>query len=148
MKLTKALILPFFTYGSVIFPKLDGLCQRKILIAFNDCARFLFGLRRFDHVSLYTIRLLGCSLDSFLKRRALVVLFKLMQSGRPDYLFDHLQFLQSSRRRDILIPRHSRRILEDSFFVQIPRLWNTLPSEVKSVDSLGAFKRLLFDNLL
>lgn len=146
-KLVKALIVPLFIYGSMIYPKLDSICARKVDVAFNDCIRFIYGLRRFDHVTPYKCLLLGCSLNSYLKRRALIFFYTLLKTGKPAYLREFFEFTTSLRNRNVLIPRFHNEDMESSYLVQIARLWNVLPSNVQDAGVVSAFRRLLETHL-
>jgi hypothetical protein len=50
MKLCKALILPFFYYGDVFCNNLRVHDARKLSVALNSCTRYVYNLRRFDHL--------------------------------------------------------------------------------------------------
>lgn len=139
--LIKALVLPFFVYGFVIFPCLDSACASKINVAFNDCVRFVYGLRRGDHISPFASNLLGCPLRTYLNVQLLCVLHKIIYGNNPAYLSSFFTFLRSQRRSVILLPKFETLVGERSFSVQAARLWNSLPFHVRRLTGLGAFKK-------
>jgi hypothetical protein len=57
------------------------------------------------------------------------VIYRLIGSGRPGYLFDGLQFGRSARLFNLIIPSHRTSARASSFFVQGAILWNNLPLE-------------------
>lgn len=143
MKLVKTLVMPYFTFGRAVFPKLDSVCTRKVEVAFNDCIRFIFGLRRFDHVSSHRCLMLGCSLSSYLKQRMLILLFNILNNDGPEYLKELFRLSISNRNRNIIIPQFRKLVMEDSFLVQAARLWNGIPSHVRSARNVNVFKKLI-----
>lgn len=56
----------------------------------KSIVRYVYGLKRYDSKETYLERLLGCSLDSFLKFRSMCFLYKLDCSTQPSYLRDLL----------------------------------------------------------
>ena len=54
-RLILALILPLFTYGDVFFSlSLNSACQHRLNVLFNSCARYVFGIKRYEHISSFT----------------------------------------------------------------------------------------------
>lgn len=143
LRLVRTLLLPHFSYGSLVFPKLDSVCRRKLEVAFNDCIRFVFGLRRSAYITPFRLSLLGCPLDIYLKRKALIFLFNLIQSKEPKYLYEKVQFLQSSRGRNLRIPIFHTMTYERSYFVQVIRLWNSLSPYIQRAVSVNEFKQYI-----
>lgn len=143
LRLAKALVLPHFTFGSLVYSKLDAECNRRLNVAFNDTIRYIHGLRRFSHISPFIDSFVGCSLETYLTRRRLKFLHSLVIFREPSYLLDHIQFLTSDRHRNILLPRFRTQIGERSYFVQTIRNWNSLPVTLQRTSSHAMFNRLL-----
>jgi hypothetical protein len=54
LELARSLVVPLFLYCDVIFFKvIVGLCDR-LRLAYNSCARYVFGIRRSEHISHYS----------------------------------------------------------------------------------------------
>jgi hypothetical protein len=49
LKLSKALLLPYFFYCDVVFSHMSYVDSRRLQVAFNSCTRYVFNLRRYDH---------------------------------------------------------------------------------------------------
>jgi hypothetical protein len=60
LKLCKALLLPYFFYCDIVFSHLSSVDSRRLQLAFNSCTRFVFNLRRYDHLSTRRNELLVC----------------------------------------------------------------------------------------
>ena len=146
--LAKTLLLPIILYGCEIFCNLDSSTSRKLNVAYNNIARYIYNLRRFDHVSSFAVRISGCSLDNLLNFRSLSYLHEIIQTKQPDYLHGKLNFPHSTRSFTFIIPRYNYLITERQFFVHVIRLWNSLPIAMRSVRSTRRlFKCLLFNYL-
>jgi hypothetical protein len=64
-KLVTSLIVPQFLYCDAIFSKSTVRLRERLKIAFNSCARYIFGISRFEHISQCTNRILGVPLDLY-----------------------------------------------------------------------------------
>lgn len=143
LRLVKSLIIPHFTYCRAVYPLLDAKCTRKVNVAFNDCVRFVYNLKRYDHVSSYANAILECPIQTYIDRRALSLLHKLIVAKTPSYLYEQLNFLHSSRHESLLIPRMKYKVGQRSFFVVVSRLWNSLPNSVRRLLRTSDFKNAL-----
>lgn len=137
------MIIPHFTYCRAVYPLLDAKCTRKVNVAFNDCVRFVYNLKRYDHVSSYANAILECPIQTYIDRRALSLLHKLIVAKTPSYLYEQLNFLHSSRHESLLIPRMKYKVGQRSFFVVVSRLWNSLPNSVRRLLRTSDFKNAL-----
>lgn len=146
VKLAKTLLMPHFLYCDVVLGALDSNSVSKLNSIFNACTRYVCGLRKYDHISLYTSRILGCTITNYFKYRHCVFLFKLLQNGSPTYLLDELTPSSSSRTNNFIIPRFKFKHLQASFGVYSSSLWNSLPHSIKHIQSLKAFKTACFLN--
>ena len=53
LKLVHSLIVPLILYGSNVYGVLDAESQRKLQLSVNNCARFVYNKRKFDHTSQF-----------------------------------------------------------------------------------------------
>jgi hypothetical protein len=107
-----------FLYCDVIFSKSSARLRERLKLAFNSCARFIYSISRYEHISTYTNRILGVPLDMYYSMRIGCMINKIIKIGGPQYLFDELRFGQSSRLFNLLVPAHSLNARACSFFVQ------------------------------
>jgi len=141
--LVKQLIMPFISYAETVYPCLDAASMHKLQVAFNSATRYVFRLSRFDHVSRWNTKVLGCSLENHFKIRNCIFLHKIIQTKTPPYLFDKLRFAVSSRSANLIIPKYKYTVSERLFFVNAIRLWNSLPVSIRSISESGKFKTLV-----
>jgi len=65
------------------------------------------------------------------------MLFKILQSSLPAYLYSKFNRLNSLRTHQIRFPRFTSRTMELSFVVRVIRLWNQLPNSIAMNTSIG-----------
>ena len=112
------------------------------MVFINSCTRYIFGLRKYDHISSYSLRLLGCNIFQYIKFRWCYYLFRLLIYKQPSYLFDKFSFGRSVRNININIPGNCSSQLNASFFVRGSIFWNELPASVKTSRTCREFKKL------
>lgn len=144
LMLVRALLTPIFTYACEIFCCSSAFIRRKLNVAFNNITRYVYGLRRFDHVSEYTKNILGCTLDKYLEYCTIKYLHKIITSKQPPYLFEKLKISRSTRSLSLIQPRVSYQNSERQFFVHAIRLWNALPLRVRRLYNANNFGETLF----
>lgn len=147
IKLVHTLLMPHFIYGNVIFSKMNVDTERHLQVCFNSCIRFIYNLRRFDHVSQFQRSIFDLSLSKFYQFQLLLFLFKLINFKEPQYLFESLVFSRSNRTNNIIIPVHHTNFMGNSFAVRGARLWNDLPHNLKSITLFSEFKRRCKEHL-
>lgn len=141
-KLFLAFVFPLFLYGDVVFFGMSKACERKIQLLLNACVRYIFKLRKYDHISEYSNTVLNCNLNCYYKIRVLCQFFKIISSHTPTYLFDKLKFSLSNRNTaNLIIPINRSNHLNYSFFVKGATLWNMLPTNIKNSNSVKIFKQ-------
>lgn len=140
LKLLKTLIIPLICYAETVYCKLDSVSQNKLQVAFNNSVRYVYGLRRYDHITQYNFLALGCSLLQFLNARKLIFLQNLISTKKPAYLFEKLQFAQSQRTLNLIIPTYQYLNSSRLFFVCTTKLWNALPADIKRINCSKLFK--------
>ena len=86
---------------------------------YNTIARYIFCLRKFDRISMFSRKIVSMSFDNFLKFRVLVLMHKMIVSRMPLYLFKKLRTKRTIRTTYI--------ISERQIFIYAIRLWNSLP---------------------
>jgi hypothetical protein len=99
-------------------------------LVFNACTRYVFGLRRFDHISGLLRDIPGNTLFEYLELRLACFIHKIGLVGAPSYLSFLLILSRSSRNRfiSVLRPAPSTSLRGDSTVYWCIRLWNALLS--------------------
>lgn len=143
-KLVQTLIMPIVTYSEVVYSKLDSGSMHKLNVAFNNVTRYVYGLKRYDHISNWKKDILGCDIEGYLKARNCIFMFKILKNKIPNYLFEKLNLSRSPRSINLIIPSFNYLNSARLFFVNTARLWNSLPNILKNINSFHLFKREVF----
>jgi hypothetical protein len=145
LRLVRSLIVPFFTYGDVVFSRVSGEHLRLLQVSFNSCARFVHSLRRYDHISHVSSEILGCTLTCFYKYKDCLLVRNLLKNGQPKYLRELLNTGVSSRSQNLILPRCSSVLRSKTFFASGPSAYNSLPTAIKTMQSEKGFKTACID---
>jgi hypothetical protein len=86
-KFVISLIVPQFLYSDVMFSKASAAIRGRLKVA---CARYIYGISRYQHISEHANRIHGCSLDMYYDLRMCCAMYRLIGSDRPGYFFDGL----------------------------------------------------------
>ena len=156
--LCNALIQPHFDFACAAwYPCLNKNFKNKIQVAQNKCIRFCLNLGNRSHIGAKEFEAINWLPTKERFEQCLCVgIFKFIAETAPLYIsemFFPVEQSQTTRRslNKLRIPYHkTNRGLKMLSYVG-PRLWNTLPNSLKSVNGVNNFKHkskgLFFDNL-
>lgn len=131
LRLAHAVLMPQILYGLEVFSGSMNYITSKLGRIANTIVRYVYGVRRNDHISEYVKRFMGCSFGNLITLRNLVFFYKIIKSGFPTQLYSKFLFSHSTRNPQIILPRINNALFERSFIVRIARRWNTLPIELR-----------------
>jgi len=142
-----ALIDPIMDYGNVVTYGWGAHgTQNQVhsdLVADNDKIRYIYGLKRTEHVTEYRKRINGLTPESRAKLNSAVMIFKQLSNHKPHYL-NHMFILngESSRYPDNLRINYNPRTDFDTraFSYAAIKFWNEIPLEIRKSESLKSFK--------
>src|SRR5436190_4053755 len=149
------IVFPPFSYCNTVTNDMTVDLANKLQRCQNYCLRFVFDLRRNDHITHIYIQ-------NFILKLADVRLFKILKllhltliSGKPEYLADKFKLISEISAREtrlassmLLIPHHWTSTYNKSFVVTACRAWNSLPNHIKSIESRRRFAASLKEYLL
>ena len=95
--IAKCHLLLGLVYGCELFASCDSVSTEKLNILFNNIVRYVYGLRRYDYVSRFSLKLYGILFDNLLSIRVLLLLHKIIYSESPWYLSDKIRYASSFR---------------------------------------------------
>lgn len=155
--LAQSLLLPILDYADACYPDLTEKQLDKLERLQNVCIRFIFGLRKYDHVSEFRTKLKWLPIRLRRNTHILTLLYSvLFNPSTPLYLKERFEYLhlsnprtlRSSETLQLKTPVHNSTFFQNSFTGQAIRLWNSLPTNIRSAKSLPIFKKLLFTHFL
>jgi hypothetical protein len=141
LQLAQSLVVPLFLYCDVIFSKVAMGLRDGLQLAYSSCARYVFGIRRPEHISRYSARILGLPLGRYYSFRICCQMYRIVSTRKPDYLYRELQFGRSARLSYLIVRRHHNAATVSSVcFIRGAVLWNYLPTSVRGESSEGRFR--------
>ncbi|XP_053104853.1 leucine-rich repeat-containing protein 39 isoform X1 [Hemicordylus capensis] len=137
-------------YCNVLYVGLPLYVVRKLQLVQNAAARLVSGSSRRDHITPVLKELHWLPICFWAKYKVLVITYKALNSLGPGFLRERLlcneprRPLRSSGEVRLHLPP-ARLVATQgrAFSVAAPRLWNTLPSEIRASPSLTSFKKSL-----
>ncbi|KAJ2945895.1 hypothetical protein O0L34_g4803 [Tuta absoluta] len=154
--LAQALLLPILDYADVCYLDATEELLNKLERLQNLAIRFIFGLRKFDHVSEFRAQLKWLPIRLRRDVHILSTLYNILHNpATPDYLRSRFHFLPPDPRprRDCITkvlecPRANTRFLFNSFSVKAAQLWNDLPKTVQESPSISVFKKRVKEHFI
>ncbi|KAJ0174360.1 hypothetical protein K1T71_010506 [Dendrolimus kikuchii] len=150
ISLVQAIILPILDYADACYLNITQEQLIKLERLQNVCIRFIFGLKKYDHISEYRKKLKWLPISLRRNAHLLNLLYRtLFIPYTPPYLKECFNFLHTSHTFDLRssnnlllkAPAHSSTFYSKSFAVQAVCLWNSLPVDVRKAKSLAIFKK-------
>jgi Reverse transcriptase (RNA-dependent DNA polymerase) len=144
-KLVVALLLPMFQYCDILYSQSSEGNKYRLKKLYNSCARYVYNINDSrERMSTHARNITGITLDQLHGYRICSFYYKIISQRLPGYLYDKLRFGHSQRTGILIPPRHHYTDRGNSFFVEGASRWNSLPFEVRSARSVGAFKESYF----
>ena len=121
---------------------------KKLQYVQNTAARIITRTRKFDHITPVLADLHWLPVSYRIVFKILLLAFKSLNNLSPSYLADRLSYqshsrnLRSSSRQLLEQPRSFTKTYGDrAFSVFAPKLWNSLPLDLRKSPSLTSFKK-------
>lgn len=155
--LVNSLLIPIIDYADVAYLDLSEELLNKLDRLLNTCIRFIFCLRKYDHVSHFRAELKWLPIRERRNLRILCILFSTLKDPlSPTYLKTRFNLRTDTHNRNLRsddnllldTPAHNTCFRGNSFSVEAVRLWNSLPFDIRRVDTKERFKRLTRDRFL
>ncbi|CAG9794380.1 unnamed protein product [Diatraea saccharalis] len=137
ISLVQTLLFPILDYADACYLDATEELLNKLERLQNVCIRFIFGLRKYDHISQFRSQLKWLPIRHRRNAHVLSTLYNILYNpSAPSYLRNlfHLSRAQdkpcrSNVRTSLAIPTHHSDFFSYSFTVHAARLWNALPYE-------------------
>ena len=130
-------------------PNYIMLALQRIL---NKAARFIFDIKRRDHVSPYLFRLHMLPVKFRIKFKVCLIAFKVVQGMAPAYLMEKVEMFQPSHMtclrlgqgRDFLMFKDDLQPHKDATWIsEMVSEWNKIPLNIRCSTELDVFKKEL-----
>ena len=83
MRLDKTFLIPFLLYGSEILANCDTDDRRKLNLAYNNIAKYVFIKGHRDHISQFSYRIFEINFGNLLNIKCLILLDKVITVDIP-----------------------------------------------------------------
>lgn len=148
--LMQALVLSKIDYAnSLLLGTAKGQLKRLQLLQ-NMAARVILRLQKWDHISYGLQNLHWLKVEERIEYKVATLIYKALHGDAPGYLADFVKKADPQRElrssaKIHLDPKYcnNSQTKSSSFKYQAPRIWNELPTEIKTAESLDAFKSKL-----
>ena len=147
--LIHALVTSRLDNGNSLLFGITNTLMCKLQRVQNTAARVLSRTRKFEHITPVLRNLHWLPVKQRVAFKIMLITWKALNDSAPTYLQDLLtqysphRHLRSSDKHLLVTPRTRTLYGDQAFSVSAPTLWNSLPQEIRSCQSLQTFKCLL-----
>ena len=138
--LCEGYVLAHFNYCDSVYNNITEFLKQKIQKAQNTCIRFIFGLRKYDHISSYFTQLKTLNMEERRTVHGLTTMHKIVTNIAPTYLTSKIIYHNNlhnynTRNRNNIVIRLSRTVTYNhSYFPTFSRLYNLINSNTDKSD--------------
>jgi hypothetical protein len=150
--LVVALVLSRLDYGNGVLVGLPAYLVRRLQSVQNAAARLIYNLRRFDHVTAALTTLHWLLIPERISYKIAVLTYRVLHGSAPGYLgpvvrvadLPGRQALRSASSSRLVVPPFKLSTIGNRAFpVAGPQVWNDLPEDITSAQSLSTFRQRL-----
>lgn len=155
-KLCELLVMPFIYYCFVIYyPCLDSVDKYRLQKIQNNCCRFIFNLRKYDHVSDKILELKWLKVDKLFVYHFATFVYRLFLTSEPAYLRIKFHCRRSTHNANIdlrnveqlSMPKFRTTLYQRSFVYNTVKIYNRLYELFKTSKSVNGFKKMVRSSL-
>jgi len=153
-RLVASLVLPLFDYCCAVLTDITAVLNTKLQRALNACVRYIYRAKWDEHISPYFDKLEWLKIGPRRKYFVGCLIFNILLHKRPTDIFHAFKFRDSVSLRatrapnNLVLPLCRTELYRKSFRCSAVELWNSLPIEIRSADSINIFKERIFNFLL
>ena len=155
IKLVECYVLSHFNYCDIIYQNMSEFLKRKIQKVQNSCIRFIYGLRKYDHLSTCFTTLNTLKMNERRLLHGLTLMHKINTGQAPTYLcnrivhHNEIHNYNTRNRQNIINERCGTVKRQSSFFPRFIKLYNEISKEFSVNNmSINTFKKKTKNHLL
>lgn len=152
--LCDSLVLSKLNYCDIVYgPCIDSVVTLKVQRLQNSCLRFIYGIRKFDHISHKLIEAKWLDMNHRRILHSLCLYQKIILFKSPPYLYAKIRFRSDVHSLNLRFkglitpPKHHNEFFKRSFIYTLFYYYNRLPAPYKMLN-LSTFRRKVYQDLL
>lgn len=145
--LTHALVSTKLDYCNSLYYNLPNSLIDKLQLVQNSAARLVANKRKREHIRPTLKSLHWLPVRQRIIYKILIITFKSLKYGKPEYINELLSPSPNSRLKNLLLPHIHSSYGHRSFSFSAPLEWNKIPSDIKNAKSVNTFKSKLKTHL-
>lgn len=125
-------VLSTFNYCDLVYFNISDFLKTKIQKVQNTCVRFIFGLKKFDHISTYFSQLATLNMDERRTLHGCIQMHRISKNLAPSYLSEkvtqhvNIHDYDTRHKNDIVCEKIISSSRAHSFFPAASKLYNDL----------------------
>ena len=147
VNICESYVLCHFNYCDSVYFNITEILKNKIQKVQNTCVRFIFGLRKYDHISSSLKSMDTLNMEDRRILHGLTMMRKIKNRLAPSYLSDritlheNLHSYNTRNRNNIVINKNNTTLRQKSFFPFFAKLYNDITKDPKYLNkSLKTFQ--------
>ena len=148
-KLVETYVLSQLNYCDMVTQATTVALRARIQRVQNACIRFIFGLRKFEHITPFIQQLDTLNMENRTKQHALTLMHKIVNNNAPVYLTEKLSYRNEVHNyntrncQSLNIRRLHNSKKKNAFFVKTAKEYNTFNEQniFERDDTLNLFKK-------
>ena len=154
--LVNSLLVPIIDYADVCCTDITEALLDKLERLLNLCIRYIYGIRKYDHVSQYRAELKWLNIRNRRNVHVACMIYKILNCTlSPEYLRERFSFQQFVGRiprtfynKFLTTPERRTDYYAYSFTCVAAQLWNSLPVGIREAPSIDVFKSRVSEHFL
>lgn len=143
LKAYKALFEPILGYCIAVWGGGYDSVMNRVRVLQNDAVRALFGRKRRDSVRHLYLEHDILTADQLIAVKRSAMIFRMQHGGIPQdicFPFEPLHARETRHAANLRVPKVGRELSRQSPRYCLPTIWNSLPSEIRSLSSAETFR--------
>lgn len=131
-RLIETFVLSQLNYGNTVTQNITKEQLNRLQLVQNACYRFIYSVRKFDHISPYINNAKCLNMENRTKYHGLVLMHKIITGKAPEYLRNRITYRRdihsrNTRYRNLIhIPRLKKCVKKGAFFQKTTKEYNNL----------------------
>ena len=137
IRVVESYILALFNYGSPVLQNLNSYTEARIQKLQNSCIRFIFGARKYDHISKFYKKRKILNMSDRRDIQSLTIIHNIVNNHAPAYLIDKVHFNCMFHNHDtrygdlIRVPKARTNYGQNRFIIKYSKLYNDITRILK-----------------